>query len=361
MIKNNKWKLLISSIVILLPVVVGLIFWNKLPDEMITHWGIDGVANGWSSKAFAVFFLPVLMLLVHWLCVFLSTKLPGGKTQNPKVLGIVLWICPIISLFVNGMLYSVSFGHDVNPVCFVYPLLGIMFIAIGNYLPKCTRSITMGIKIKWALENDENWNATHRFGGKIWVAGGFLLLACGLLPESVSLWIMFPIILILVVSPVVYSYLYHRKQVKSGTATVSPIPGVPSTKKVVLISLVISAVLLLALIPLFFTGDISVACGEDSFTIVASFYQDLTVEYDAITAIEYREQNDVGSKTWGYNSARLLVGTFHNAEFGNYTRYSYTKSKACVVLRIDEKTLVIGGIDTEATKEIYEKINEKIQ
>jgi len=361
MIKNNKWKLLISSIVILLPVVVGLIFWNKLPDEMTTHWGINGVADGWSSKAFAVFFFPALILLVHWLCVFLSEKLPGGKEQNPKVLGIVLWICPMISLFVNGMVYSVAFGRDIQPVIFVNGLLGIMFIAIGNYLPKCTRSITMGIKIKWALENDENWNATHRFGGKIWVAGGFLLLACGLLPESVSLWIMFPIILILVVSPVVYSYLYHRKQVKSGTATVSPIPGAPSTKKAVIISLLIIAVLLVTLIPLMFTGDIRVDCKEDALTIVASYYQDLTVDYDAITSIEYRDSDNVGSRMQGFGSARLLLGVFRNEEFGSYTRYSYCDSEACVILRVGEKTLVIGGIDAEATKEIYEKINAKIQ
>lgn len=360
MIKKYKWTLLLSSIVTLLPILVGLILWNKLPDEMTTHWGVDGVADGWASKAFAVFGMPVLILLTHWLCVLLSTKLPGGKTQNPKVLRIVLWICPAISLFINGMLYSVALGKDVNPVFFIYPLLGLMFIAIGNYLPKCTRSISMGIKVKWALQNEENWNATHRFGGRVWVAGGLLLMACGFLPESVALWVMFPVILVLAATPALYSYLYYKKQVKAGTATVSPIPGAPSTKKAVIISLVLTAALLIALIPLMFTGDITVECGESSFTIVASFYQDLTVEYDAITSIEYRDSDNVGSRTAGFNSARLLAGAFRNGEFGNYTRYSYTNLDACVVVQVGEKILVIGGIDDTATKEIYESIQAKI-
>jgi len=360
MIRNNKGKLLATSIVTLLPIVFGLIFWNKLPDEMASHWGVDGTVDSWTSKAFAVFGMPVLILLAHWLCVLLSVKLPGGKEQNPKVFRIVLWICPVISLFINGMLYAVALGKDVDPVFFVYPLLGLMFIAIGNYLPKCTRSITMGIKLKWTLENEENWNATHRFGGKIWVAGGVLLLACVFLPEAVALWVMFPVILVLVVTPAVYSYLYHRKQVQAGTATVSPIPGIPSAKKVVVISLVLLAVLLAALIPLMFTGKITVEYGEEAFTLVTSFYQDLTVEYDAITAIEYRNSDTVGSRTAGFNSARLLAGSFRNDEFGSYTRYSYTGSDTCVVLKVGEKVLVVSGIDEAATKEIYEALQKKI-
>lgn len=356
MMKNNKWKLLLSSLVILLPAVFGLIVWNKLPDEMTTHWGVNGIADGWSSKPFAVFALPVILLLIHWLCVFLDAKLPGGKRQNPKLYNIVLWICPVISLFTNGMLYSVSLGKDIQPFYFVNFLLGILFIVIGNYLPKCTRSFTVGIKIKWTLENDENWNATHRFAGKVWVVGGLILMACVFLPESVALWAMFPIILTLVVIPTVYSYLYHKKQVKTGTATVSPIPGAPSTKTAIIVSLVITAVLLVALIPLMFTGSIDVEYEETSFTVVASYYQDLTVEYDAVTGIEYRDRDDAGSRVSGFSSARLLAGAFHNEEFGSYTRYSYTGSEACVVLQVGDKILVIGGADATATKEIYEQI-----
>ncbi len=58
MLKKNKSRIIISSIIILLPMIFGLIMWDKLPDTMTTHWGADGNADGFSGKVFAVFGLP---------------------------------------------------------------------------------------------------------------------------------------------------------------------------------------------------------------------------------------------------------------------------------------------------------------
>ena len=49
MIKQNKWKILISSIVILLPMLFGLIMWNRLPEQMAIHWGLAGEADAKST------------------------------------------------------------------------------------------------------------------------------------------------------------------------------------------------------------------------------------------------------------------------------------------------------------------------
>ena len=103
-----------------------------------------------------------------------------------------------------------------------------------------------------------------------------------------------------------------------------------------------------------FTGDITFNFNSDSLTIKADYYNDLTVDYEAITDIEYRENSDVGMKYNGFNSARLLMGGFKNEEFGKYTRYSYTKCDSCVVITSNEKILIISGSDEEQTKEIYE-------
>ena len=55
MMKENKFKIVISSVVILLPVLFGLMMWNALPDTMATHWGAGGNVDGFSGKAFVVF------------------------------------------------------------------------------------------------------------------------------------------------------------------------------------------------------------------------------------------------------------------------------------------------------------------
>ena len=89
-------------------------------------------------------------------------------------------------------------------------LVGILFIVIGNYLPKCRQNYTVGIKLPWTLHDEENWNRTHRLAGKIWMVGGllFLLLAVSGYENTVIMPI---IMLVIVFVPVVYSYLYYVK------------------------------------------------------------------------------------------------------------------------------------------------------
>lgn len=357
MIRKNKWKLLASSIITLLPIAFGLIFWSELPEQMTTHWGADGNADGWSGRFFAVFAIPLIILAVHWICIFITAMDPKNEGQNSKVFGIVIWITPLISVFANGMVYAVSFGKEVQPYVIVSLLMGIMFIVIGNYLPKCKQNYTIGIKIKWTLENEENWNATHRLGGKIWVLGGLLMLVSMLLPAVVAPWVLVASMIVLVVLPVVYSYAYHKKQVREGTAVITPLPKNKTTK----IAMFIMVLVMIFLGVIMFTGDIDVKYQEESFTIEADYWKDLTVEYEVIESVEYRDSDDKGSKTNGFNSARLLLGTFNNNEFGNYTRYSYTGCDACVVLHGDGKELVISGKDAESTKAIYEKIKSNME
>ena len=92
MIKNNKWKLLFSSLVILLHIAFGLIFWNQLPEQMPIHWGMDGNADGWSSRLVAVLALPIMNLAIHWLVVLAMSFDKKGMGQNPKMFRILLWI-----------------------------------------------------------------------------------------------------------------------------------------------------------------------------------------------------------------------------------------------------------------------------
>lgn len=215
-IKQNKRAILITSLLIVLPALIGVLFWNRLPEQMPIHWGIDGTVDGWSSRAFAVFALPLFMLAVHWICIFATAKDPKNKGQNRKVFGVVLWITPMVSLFANGVIYAVALGKEGRPFTMVDLLLGLMFVVIGNYLPKCKQNYTIGIKVKWTLQSEENWNATHRVGGKVWVMGGLLLMACALVPDSVAAWVMFGVIGALVAVPVLYSYRYHRNEAKKN-------------------------------------------------------------------------------------------------------------------------------------------------
>ena len=212
MIKKNKGTLILTSIVLLIPILIGLILWNQLPEQIPSHWGIDGKVDGWSSKAFAVFSFPCLLLVLHWICVLASSADPGNKNYHPKMLRLVLWICPVISLVLNALVYTAALGYQLNIEIIMPLLVGLMFLIVGNLLPKCRQSYTMGIKLPWTLHNEENWNNTHRFGGKLWVIGGIVTMATAFLG---SFWILLGVLIVMVAAPTIYSYCLYRKQGKA--------------------------------------------------------------------------------------------------------------------------------------------------
>ena len=212
MIKKHKWTLLMGSVVILLPILAGLLLWNRLPEQIPTHWGPTGEADGWSSKGFAVIGLPAIVLALHWVCVLATYLDPKNKNQNKKAMTLVLWICPVISVLCGSLSLGSGLGWQPNVLHIMFLFSGILFMVIGNYLPKCAPNFTIGIKIPWTLNSEENWNATHRFAGKIWFVGGLLILPCGFLPKFWPAIAFGAILLAMVVVPIVYSGRFHRKE-----------------------------------------------------------------------------------------------------------------------------------------------------
>ena len=210
--KHTKLNIILSCIVLLSPMIFGMIVWNKLPESMPIHWGVNGEADRWSSKPFAVFVLPLLILAIHGICIFASRKDFRDKKQSPKVMGLVLWICPLLSVMANSLTYAISLGKEINVLFVVSLTMGALFVLIGNYLPKCQQNRTVGIRIIWTLKNEANWNATHRFAGKVWVIGGLLLMASSLLPYSILPWAMIALLVVFIGLPVLYSYRFYRKE-----------------------------------------------------------------------------------------------------------------------------------------------------
>ena len=210
MIKKHWKTLLITSIITLLPIVAGLLLWNKLPEKLPTHWNAEGVVDGWSSKPFAIFGLPGIMLAAQWLCA-LGTGADPKKANHPeKVLHLVLWIIPVLNNVLLAITYAVALGKQVRIDVILPVLIGLIFTVIGNYMPKCKQNYTIGIKIPWTLNSEENWNKTHRFAGILWVICGIVIMLTGFFG---GIWIFFGIALLMVLAPMLYSYILHRRGV----------------------------------------------------------------------------------------------------------------------------------------------------
>ena len=210
--QKHKWLLVITSVLIVLPIFGGLLLWDKLPEQVPFHWGINGEVDGWTSKPVAVFLMPAMMLAVQWLCVLATAMDPKAKdVTKTKMMGIVLWIIPLLNIVLHVMVYCAALGHEISASVVLPLIFGAMFVIMGNYLPKCKQSYTMGIKLPWTLNDEANWNATHRMAGKLWVAGGLLVMPCAPFPSAITFILMMAILLVMIVVPTVYSYLFFKK------------------------------------------------------------------------------------------------------------------------------------------------------
>ena len=208
MIKKNLKTLIITSVVILLPILAGVILWNQLPDPMPSHWNTSGEIDGWSSKPFAIFGLPLIMLAAQWLCVLGTAADPKKNNHPEKILHLVLWIVPVLSVVMHTFVYLIALGYGVRMEVVMPVLIGVIFTIIGNYLPKCKQNYTIGIKIPWTLNNEENWNKTHRFAGWLWTVCGILVMLTGFFG---GFWVFLPITFLMVLAPIIYSYMLHRR------------------------------------------------------------------------------------------------------------------------------------------------------
>ena len=113
-VKKNWKSLLAAAIIILMPIAVGVALWDRLPEQMATHWGLHGEANGWTSRRGAVFGMPLFLLAIHVIGVMVSETNGKNNGQNPKALRLMHFLCPALSLLVSAVMYGYALGYNMN-------------------------------------------------------------------------------------------------------------------------------------------------------------------------------------------------------------------------------------------------------
>ncbi|PMB83774.1 hemolysin expression modulating protein [Dolosicoccus paucivorans] len=209
MFKENKRTILVTAIFTVLPMFVGFLLWSQLPDTMATHFSMDNQADGFSSKLFTVVGLPLIMLGGHMLSALITTVDPRRRNISNKMFGFVLWLMPLISIFTLSMIYAYNLGFNMNTNLFGHLLAGLLFLIIGNYLPKMRQNYTMGIKLPWTMANEENWSRTHRLGGVVWMIAGAFILISGFVTSFNTEWTLLGAVLVAVFIPTIYSLYLH--------------------------------------------------------------------------------------------------------------------------------------------------------
>ncbi len=135
--KKDKRTLILSVIICLLPILLGVVLYNKLPEQMPIHFTINDIPDNYAPKNFALFGIPVIMAIVQSICLLFTMNVNKLKnSEKPKIVKIMEWFIPIMTVLIYIIMVEVPLGSTVYVGKSVCLILGILFMIIGNYFPK---------------------------------------------------------------------------------------------------------------------------------------------------------------------------------------------------------------------------------
>ena len=203
--KFFKWKIfLITSAVCLLPILLGLYMWESLPQQIAIHFDINNNPDNFSSKAFAVFGFPIIMILFQGICCFAADISTKNHHIHRKIEHVTKWIIPLMTLILQPtmLFYATGVNLDIRRIaCFI---VGTMLIVTGNYLPKLDFIKNYNI-------DSEKARKINRFMGYETVILGVLMLISLFLPPIASVVCLFLLIPFTVIS-LVYAIVAIRRK-----------------------------------------------------------------------------------------------------------------------------------------------------
>ncbi|WP_137789273.1 SdpI family protein [Bacillus sp. E(2018)] len=209
MMKKYGW----SYLLIALSVLIGVFAYPYLPDQMPMHWNINGEVDGYWDKQYAAFFPPLLMIVLMVLFIFMP-RIDPKKENYKKFSGsytIFITIMNVFFLLLQSVTISYGLGVNIDISLVVNLGIGLLFIVLGNYLPRIKHNYFIGVRTPWTLANEKTWRKTHQLSGKLFVVAGLMLVAISFLPGIYKFTGMLVVVLATVLITTIASYVFFNR------------------------------------------------------------------------------------------------------------------------------------------------------
>ena len=201
----RKW---IPILLIVAAVAATILYYPKLPETMTTHWSVSGEPNGFSSRLWGAWMLPVIMAAV-WLIMRAIPHIDPRKANYEKFSGMYDALVILILAFMLAMhivLLMAATGAPIRMERVVMPSVGVFIAIMGILIPKAHPNWFVGIRTPWTLTSDLSWERTHKIGGTLFVILGVLMVASSFVAPETAIWILVAAALGIVVFLFAYSY-----------------------------------------------------------------------------------------------------------------------------------------------------------
>ena len=210
---STKTSTIISFVLIAIALLVGVFLYARLPDPMPAHWNAAGEIDGYMSKFWGIFLVPIITVLLVPLFLVIPNIDPL-KANIAKFRGVFNWFIVIFvayMLFVYALTLAAALGIQFNMTVMLLPVVGLLFIGAGYMMGKAKRNFFIGIRTPWTLSSETVWDETHKLGAKMFMFGGAVTIVSAFLGEN-GIWLMLVAMLAAAFVPIVYSYILWRRE-----------------------------------------------------------------------------------------------------------------------------------------------------
>src|SRR5215213_1272603 len=209
---------LIAVLIMLSPAAYLAIIWKNLPQQVPVHFNLRMEPDRFGDKS-ELWLITGIMFLVSIAMYFLLRNIqkidPKRKNAGQATIfhklgfGIAVFITTLSFLLINTSAKGI---HSMQN--YLFPLLGLLFAFLGNYMVNIKPNYFAGFRLPWTLSDDNNWRKTHQLGGKLWFTGGMLIaVVCLFLPLNAAFIFFVTVMVIITVIPIVYSYKMFKNHV----------------------------------------------------------------------------------------------------------------------------------------------------
>jgi uncharacterized membrane protein len=218
--KNKTYQILMILVVITV-FVVALYAYTSLPDDgrYPVHWSFTGEPDRYGSKFELISIGPIVTGLLYGMAMVLPRldpkKLNYSKFQQEYMLIMLMIILAIAAVYFISI--AVAFGIGIKVDVWVQAVIGLMIMILGNYMSRLKQSWFVGIKTPWTLSNEKVWEKTHRYGGRVFVVMGLIMVLNAFIGIMTNKFIFMAVMIGLPLSTVVYSYVIYKKIDQGGS------------------------------------------------------------------------------------------------------------------------------------------------
>jgi len=203
---------------ILAAVLAGLLLWSRLPDQMASHWNANDQVDGYISRFWGVFLMPLVTLGLFLLFMLIPNidPLKANIAKFRDVFNVFIACIVGFMLYIHALTLLWSLGYTSFGMSrAMLPALGLLLILIGNVMRQAKRNWFIGIRTPWTLSSDTVWDKTHQLGAILFMISGALALLGGFFGGMTALWFFFVPLMSSTVFLLIYSYILYQRETKA--------------------------------------------------------------------------------------------------------------------------------------------------